>query len=272
MGINVRKIMALELQHPHRGENNISSNKFKKMTIDEWLYKGRQIITIGQSSRHIIYLHGGAYVSEASVLHVRIIRYFLKHGYKVTFIDYPVAPESDYIETNQYVLDIYNRLIKKYSNDIFFVFGDSAGGGLGLSLLEQIVKLNINKISASVLFSPWVDLTMSNPDIADYTKKDFLLPLSDVKRVALLYAKDGELTNNLISPIYGSMENIGDVLLFSGSNELLYPDIIKLYRKLREVNYAELIVGKNMQHDWILLPIKKSQRALKHIVEFYDKR
>lgn len=42
-------------------------------------------------------MHGGGYVAEATASHRRIIEELVKmYGLKVTFIDYPLAPEHTY--------------------------------------------------------------------------------------------------------------------------------------------------------------------------------
>lgn len=267
--LDTRKIMTKEINNPRRNEDNIKINWFKKQDIEEIKCDTRKIVVIGKGSNNIIYLHGGAYVSEASILHVRIIRYFLKHGFKVSFLDYPVAPESYYKETNAFVMKAYDELCQKYPEDKFYLFGDSAGGGLALSFLKQVRDKNKKSITKAVLFSPWVDLTMSNKLISEYVSKDNVLPLGEVKQAGLLYARGEKLSNELISPIYGNVEGLCPLLIFGGTNEILYPDIELLYKKIG--SGAKLVIGENMQHDWILFPIKESKKAMNSIIAFFKK-
>lgn len=265
-----KEITANELIKPRRGERNTRKSLFKKYNVDEWYYNDKQVITIYKQDidKHIIYLHGGAYISEASILHRRIIK-TLANKYKVTFIDYPLAPESNYKITNKHVLDVYKLITNKYKEDKFYLFGDSAGGGLALSLLEQVRDYELKPIIKSVLISPWIDLTMDNPDIDNYRYNDLFLSLNEIKKAAYLYSNGEYLRNPLLSPIYGNLENIGSILLFVGEKEILYPDIMRLYKKIKE--NVTLIKGVDMYHDWVIFPSHYSNECLDKIIEFYDK-
>lgn len=267
--IDTKKVMQRRLQNLPRNTNNITVDKFRQYEVSEWEYNNHKILTVGTGNKHIIYFHGGAYMLEASIFHIRLIRYFVKNGFKVTFMDYPLAPESDYKETNNFVISVYKEITKLYFDDIYYVFGDSAGGGLGLSFIEQVRDMNLKPIIKSALFSPWVNLCMNNDNIYEYNDKDKILPLKEIIKAAKIYSNNEDLTNPLISPFYGDLTSLGDILLFAGENELLYPDIIELYNKLKNVNNVELIVGPKSQHDWILFPTLKSKEALERIISFF---
>ena len=58
------------------------------------------------------------------------------YGLKVTFIDYPLAPEHTYEKTHEIVMKHTERLQLKNYGDEFYLFGDSAGGGLALAVLQ----------------------------------------------------------------------------------------------------------------------------------------
>ena len=60
-------------------------------------------------------MHGGGYVAEATASHRRIIEELVKmYGLKVTFIDYPLAPEHTYEKTHKIVMKAYREItIKK---------------------------------------------------------------------------------------------------------------------------------------------------------------
>lgn len=56
-------------------------------------------------------MHGGGYVAEATASHRRIIEELVKmYGLKVTFIDYPLAPEHTYEKTHEIVRKHTERL------------------------------------------------------------------------------------------------------------------------------------------------------------------
>ena len=75
----------------------------------------------------------------------------------------------------------------------------------------------------------------------------------------------------LVSPIYGNMDNLGEILLLFGTNEVLYPDCMKLSDMLNVAKgtVVEPYIGENLCHDWILAPLKETDEALDAIGKFY---
>ena len=45
------------------------------------------------------------------------------------------------------------------------IMGDSAGGGMSLALAQKFREECLPQPSNIVLLSPWLDITMTNPDI-----------------------------------------------------------------------------------------------------------
>jgi monoterpene epsilon-lactone hydrolase len=77
-----------------------------------------------------------------------------------------------------------------------------------------------------VLISPWLDLSMSNPDIKKQESKDFILSKQMLTNSAAVYARGEPLENYLLSPIHGDFFNLPETLILFGSEELFYADCI----------------------------------------------
>ena len=147
--------------------------------------------------------------------------------------------------------------------------GDSAGGGLALGLVQDFVQNSVKLPKGLILLSPWVDLTMSNPDIKQYIKKDPLLHVDTLLADAKAWAGDRDLSDWKVSPLYGEMKGLPEVLLFSGTRELLYPDIVLLAEKLRKANIkTDFEIGENLNHVFPAFPIPEADVAINKIVEF----
>lgn len=56
--------------------------------------------------------------------------------------------------------------------------GDSAGGGMVLSLLVTMRDQGIPMPAGAILISPWVDLTHSFPSLGGDGKQDYIPPVS----------------------------------------------------------------------------------------------
>lgn len=54
------------------------------------------------------------------------------------------------------------------------LMGDSAGGGMCLSLLILIREMGLPMPCAAILMSPWVDLTHSMPSIMEWDGDDYI--------------------------------------------------------------------------------------------------
>jgi acetyl esterase/lipase len=265
------------LTNPDRGTNHISSNKFNgKLLVVESYIDGFKIVTVRKkesTNKHIILLHGGAYISEASKGHRQLIESLALSGFIVSFIDYPLSPENNAAITISLVEKAFNKIAEEYPNDEFFLFGDSAGGGLALALL-QILRDNNNQYIPlkTVLVSPWLDISMTNKDILDYISKDVLLSYEGLKECGKLYAQDIDLKDPRVSPIYGNFDKLSKIKIFTSNFELFYPDCLLLKNKLDLAHgtTAFLTVKEEMIHDWIVLPIKERKETIDEIIDFYS--
>ena len=224
-------------------------------------------------NRHVIFLHGGGYVLRAVKSHKNIVeRMVKKYNLKVTFIDYPLAPEYTADKTHEVLMKAYKSVTQKNINDKFYFFGDSAGGGLALAFLQEARDKNVIPFpEKTVLMSPWPDISMTNKEIKKVEKKDPLLPVQSLIKIGKQYAGNLDLKSPLVSPIYGNMDNLGEIMLLFGTNEVFYPDCMKLSDMLNTAKgtVVEPYIGKNLCHDWILAPLKETGKALDVIGEFY---
>ena len=223
----------------------------------------------------MVFLHGGGYVAEATASHRRIIEELVKmYGLKVTFIDYPLAPEHTYEKTHKIVMKAYREITIKNYGDEFYLFGDSAGGGLALAVLQILRDEKMIPFpKKTVLMSPWVDLTMSNPKIGEAAERDPLLTMDCLYHAAERYIGNGDVKNPVLSPIFGRMDNLGKIFLLTGTHEILNPDCRKLKTKLMAAYGTELefYEGEKMVHDWILATpfYLEAFKAIEMVGEFY---
>lgn len=254
------------------------SNKFARVYDTAYHeIEGDEMITAWSSSTtesnlHVIYLHGGGYVIGKSGMKNRekLMGQLIDNtSAKVTFFDYPVAPEAQYEETFDALHNAYKYLIETYPNDSYILAGDSAGGGLALAYAIDISQKDIKQPDKLVLFSPWLDITLSNPDIDAYMDKDLLLDQSVLIDAGRLYVGEGDSKDPRVSPIYGDMSGIGETLMLYGTHELLYPDAIKLQEISGEMDYEiTFSFYDEMQHVWILNNMTEAKLALEEAYQF----
>ncbi len=266
------------LTNPDRGTNQISPNKLnRKLLVDQSTLDGFKIATVrgkNPTNKHIILLHGGAYFAEAVKGHRQLIeKLVLLHDFKVSFIDYPLSPENNATITIRFVVKAFNKIANEFQDDELLLFGDSAGGGLALALLQILRDNNTPRIPLkTVLVSPWLDISMSNREISDYNGKDVLLNYNGLKQCGEIYSQDLDLKDPKVSPIYGNLENLSKIMIFVSDSELFYPDCKLLKEKLDSASgsTALLKLKEKMIHDWIVLPIKERDDTIYEMVDFYN--
>lgn len=275
--VNAKRGNEKAMENPRRDTDFFNRKNFRKEFIaEEEFIDGFQVITVKTEkslNRHVIFLHGGGYVLRAVKSHKNIVeRMVKKYNLKVTFIDYPLAPEHTADKTHEVLVKAYKSVTQKNINDKFYFFGDSAGGGLALAFLQEARDKNVIPFpEKTVLMSPWPDISMTNKEIKKFEKKDPLLPVQSLIKIGKQYAGNLDLKSPLVSPIYGNMDNLGEIMLLFGTNEVFYPDCMKLSDMLNTANgtVVEPYIGKNLCHDWILAPLKETGKALDAIGEFY---
>ena len=141
------------------------------------------------------------------------------------------------------------------------MMGDSAGGGLSLALVEHFKAERIPLPDELVLFSPWVDVSMENEEIAEHQQVDPMLAKSSLLVAGRYWAGELDVHDPRVSPIFGDLGGLRNVTVFVGTDGILYPDARKMFFMLDEDPANELIVGEGMNHVYPLYPIAEVESA-----------
>ncbi|MBR4232795.1 MAG: alpha/beta hydrolase [Oscillospiraceae bacterium] len=221
--------------------------------------------------RTVIYLHGGSYVNQITKFHWHACdRIAGLCRAEVIAPLYTLVPYGTWKEAFELAETVLDRCRSGHPERPVILMGDSAGGGLALALCEELAVKGIPQPDRTVLFSPWVDVDLDNPDIRDYVNKDpFLTPALSI--YGERWTGDLDTGDRRISPLFGDVTGLGPLALFAGTKEIAYPDIMLLAEKLREAGADfELIVGKGMCHVWPLFPIPEGRAALRRAAEIIN--
>jgi acetyl esterase/lipase len=272
---NAKKMVEKSFQNPPRSTKPLTSEYLKQLFIvSEVEVMNKLVVTLQPKTNpintHILFLHGGAYVLEGSAMHWKIIETIIrKTNCKVTYIDYPLAPEYNYKQTFEMLQQSYDLLINAFPDDRFMLMGDSAGGGLALAFTQKLIKENAPVIPVkNILFSPWLDISMQNPEINTQERYDKLLPFNGLIEAGRKYSGGDNTGNYLLSPINGDFEGIGETIVFFGTCELFYPDCKLLEEKVKSIGNFCFYEFPDMQHDWVIFPIPEAVEALNLAIEF----
>jgi acetyl esterase/lipase len=221
------------------------------------------------SESHVIYLHGGAYVNSFAPQHWDFMSKLVDMlSCTITAPNYPHAPEHNVHDVFALMLPLYNELAANAGSSNITIMGDSSGGGISLALAQRLREDGHDQPGHVVLLSPWLDATLSNPEIAEFDKIDPFLGVAGLKYGGEVYARDVDPKSYLVSPVYGSLKDLAPVTLFIGTRDILYPDCRKL-RDKATVEGARLDYHEydQMVHNWMLGPMPEAKHALAEIVE-----
>lgn len=220
------------------------------------------------SEQLIIYIHGGAFISGPSQHHWDTIKtIFNKKSSTIWMVDYPKAPENDITEISRNIDEVYSLALKSFKPENIILIGDSAGGTLILSLTQRIAE--IQKPKKIILISPVLDASFNNPSINIIQDKDIILSPIGVKHAKQLCVGNNPINDPRISPLFGSVNNLPEIILFLATDDITYPDQCLFVEKLKINNVKHHVyIGEGLPHIWPLLPVmKESKIALNNILE-----
>lgn len=219
--------------------------------------------------KHILFLHGGGYAYEITSLHwVFLAKLSDALRCTITVPIYPLLPKHEHKEVFHIIVPIYQQIISHVKAQDIVIMGDSAGGGMSLALAELLKEKHLPQPGNIILISPALDMSLSNPEIHEVEKLDPILAVPALIDMGKWYGGEKGSKHYLVSPIYGDIEGLGKISLFTGTNDILYPDARKLKsiadEKGIKINYYEY---PSMIHIWPLLIFPESKRARKQIIE-----
>jgi acetyl esterase/lipase len=203
----------------------------------------------------IIYLHGGAYVVGLNVTHFMFVNQLGKKvDANIHIIDYPLADISTVQETVEITKRVVTELKKKMRTNFLFIAGDSAGGGLALSLSSVLEN---NYFDGMYVFSPWLNIKMDHPDTRKYQKDDVVLDVDNLILCAKQYTNNN-LEDSLASPIE-LVPNTDNLHIYVGDHEVFYPDTMVYEQKYP---FANVYVYHEGAHAFPMFPYTKDQKLV----------
>lgn len=212
---------------------------------------------------NILYFHGGAYSGGISRVHWNFIKKILEDTCAKIFIpDYPIVPKNTYKEVFDMADEIYNTYLPK-SN--FIIIGDSAGGGISLAFSQKLGEENKKMPEKIILISPWLDISLKNKEIDNIQEKDDVLNKKVLKLAGSLYCGKNNPNDYLVSPINGPTDKIKNVVIFTGTYDILNPDV-SLFKEKIETQKLVIYEKKGAKHNWIL-EIDKDEEDYQNLIK-----
>lgn len=240
-------------------------------------FMGRNVFIITpkdkeKTNKTILYFHGGSYVAEATNLHWKFIEKLVNDtGATVIVPDYPLTPKYNYKDVFNMVVPLYKEIINKVDSAELILMGDSAGGGLGLALEERVGEENLPMPEKTILISPWLDVRLTNPKIDEAQKNDKQLNKETLKLAGIAYAGEDGINSYLVNPIEGDLSKLKNVIIFTGTHDILNPDVHVLQEKAKQEGTSiEIKEYEQAGHIWVIeknSPQEIEEQAYQEILE-----
>lgn len=187
----------------------------------------------------IMQLHGGGFVSGLQGQYRKMAGLYaeVSGGASVLSVDYRLAPEHSFPAALYDALAAYEWLLANgYTENRIFLAGDSAGGGLAMSLCHYLKGQNRTLPAGIVAMSPWTDLAITG---ASYTENREIDPVFGADGGGEMlrhspYIGEEDAKNPLISALYGDFAGFPPMLIQVGTHEMLLDDAKAVAKKAKE--------------------------------------
>lgn len=177
------------------------------------------------SGWHMVYTHGGAFVNPLVRAHWQIVEQLVRvTGATVTVPLYPLAPEHTHVAAFPMLERVYRDLLQRVNADRIVLLGDSAGGNLALTQALLYRSQGLPLPAHIILLSPWLDLTMSNPEALAIEPRDVMLRCAELAEWGRWWAGSEDPRAPFLSPLFADLEGLPPIQIYQGTDDVFLPD------------------------------------------------
>ena len=178
----------------------------------------------GRAAAAMLYLHGGLFVYGSA----RAFRYFVgqivaRAGVPAFIADYRLAPEHLFPAALDDARTACRALAEQFGAGRVAVLGDSAGGGLALTLLREQAG-----VRCGVLMSPWTDLALTGGSLESKAAEDRVLSRAALEAGVQLYLGSQNRWAPSASPLYEQRGQTAPIQVHVGTAEILLDDSLRI--------------------------------------------
>lgn len=182
----------------------------------------------------LLYFHGGGYIAGSPWTHRGLIRALVREtGCRVVAPVYGLGPEAPFPSAQIDARQAWDGLVAGGVDPGRVILGgDSAGGGLALSLLAAVLA-DGQTPAGLIAFSPWTDLSGSGASLATHAATDPLFPPERLPDLVKFAAPGADPKDPRLSPLFATFERPPPVLIQHSDSEILHDDAIRMAEVLR---------------------------------------
>lgn len=174
----------------------------------------------------VLMLHGGGYRAGSPLTHRGFAaRISQAVGLRVLVPDYRLAPEHPYPAGPDDAEAVFSALVQSgVKPSEIVLFGDSAGGGLAITLMLRLKQAGAEQPAGAVLLSPWTDLECSGPSYLTNIGTDPFMLRKELLSAADDYRGGLPADDPMLSPIHADLAGLPRMLVQAGGGEIMLDD------------------------------------------------
>lgn len=249
--------------------------------------RGEWVIAPGaQTSRRILYIHGGSWIAGSPRSHRTITDRLSRLTRACVFaIDYRLMPENRYLDGIIDCRRAYRWILRNGPDgaepaNFLVVAGDSAGGSHTLGLIAWVRDQGLPQADAAIALSPSTELMLTSLGKRANLKTDPMLgpTVEKLSRVPVPFLWWGTVlglrvlpTSPIASPLRGRLHNLPPTLIHVSESELLAENARRYVEKARAAGSpVEIKTWPDMVHVWHLFTplLPEAEEAFEHIGTF----
>ena len=212
--------------------------------------------------RSIFFLHGGGFAKNFQSFHWRFVKDLVFNlNARVYAADYPLLPAT-FTESHQYILECYNTFDSILEIEDLTVIGDSCGATLAINTAHLLNQEGLPQPKEFILLSPWLDLSLANPQIDIVNKKDPILEVSVLQKLGAEFSGTLPPNDSEVSPIYQDLRRIAPITVYIGTRDIMLADCRKL--KILSASLPTVFTYREFEgmiHDWMYFDFPEGKAA-----------
>ncbi|MCV2870167.1 alpha/beta hydrolase [Defluviimonas sp. WL0002] len=204
------------------------------------------------AAKVLLYFHGGGFVAGSPRTHGGMLAHLARGaGIEVCAPDYRLAPEHPFPAAWDDARAAWDALIDDGLSPCDIALGgDSAGGGLALSLLADLCREGMPP-AATIVFSPLTDMTGSGASIQKNAGTEVLLPFERFDELMRMALGPHDPEDPRASPLFADFPSCSRVFFAVSDAEGLFDDSARLFARLKSEGVrTELHIGRACPHAW----------------------
>jgi len=241
----------------------IEINKSKLADLPVWWFNHSG----EQSKKIILYFHGGGYSIGSPRSHRDLCAYLaLYSGVSVASLAYRLAPEHPFPAAVDDAMTAYHELLSQgFMPEDIVLAGDSAGGGLALTLSINLKQQNLKQVAGLFLISPLINKKRPTNSYVTQYDIDPVINHGWSQQMSENYLGHSDEILNQACLSDKDLSGTAPMLIHVGTDEVLLDDSLLLKQRAMQADVpVKLITFPELWHVFHISPsiFKMARKAL----------